>query len=272
MSTIFREPRATPECDDPYGALRRPLKVMTLNIDCYRPKHGSWWTRRRVIASAIHAASPDVVAFQCVRADPTLEGGVDQARQIARELPGLYYAHFVAAADLGHGVREGSAFLSRTPLRDPASHRFAAEGDGDGGGGSVVLAASVRRDDFSLRVANCHFSRGASRNARDVDAALAILGRDAEPCLAVGDLDETPDCETVAELERDGWTDLWAALRPHEHGSTFESNRPFVRLDYAWADSRLAPRVRAIDLAAAKPDPWTGARASDHLALVVELA
>jgi endonuclease/exonuclease/phosphatase (EEP) superfamily protein YafD len=89
--------------------------------------------------------------------------------------------------------------------------------------------------------------------------------------LLVGDLNTVPESDLMRRLAANGWTDVWAYLRPQDTGYTFESNVPDKRIDYVWARQELLSSLRAIDVVREQPNA-DGARLSDHLGLVVTLA
>jgi endonuclease/exonuclease/phosphatase (EEP) superfamily protein YafD len=88
--------------------------------------------------------------------------------------------------------------------------------------------------------------------------------------LLVGDLNTVSESDLMRRLAADGWTDVWAYLRPQDAGYTFESNAPDKRIDYVWARQELLSSLREIDVVKEKPNA-DGARLSDHLGLVVTL-
>ena len=63
------------------------LKVMTLNLNYYETKHGTWEERRDLIVQAIRGAQPDILALQAVRQDPDRYDGLNQASQLSRLVP-----------------------------------------------------------------------------------------------------------------------------------------------------------------------------------------
>jgi endonuclease/exonuclease/phosphatase (EEP) superfamily protein YafD len=89
------------------------------------------------------------------------------------------------------------------------------------------------------------------------------------PSVLVGDLNTPPESEVFTPMRQEGWEDAWGQLYPGEEGFTFESNRPFTRIDYAWVSAGLADQVSDVQIIRQERD---GAiRLSDHLGLVVTL-
>lgn len=62
------------------------LKVMTLNLNYYGDRHGSWESRRALIAEVIELAQPHIVALQAVRVEPQVENDADQASKTRSKL------------------------------------------------------------------------------------------------------------------------------------------------------------------------------------------
>lgn len=253
------------------------LRVFTLNLHGYGPGHGPWETRRELIAAGVREASPDVIALQAVRRDALLYGGVDQATQLARMLGG-YTVFYAPATDLGQGVMEGSAILSRVPLAERDVRVLDGLGpDDEDPTVRLVLRARVQSGGRALEVMNSHFSWLPENNARNVAQATAYLVSVRGPVLVVGDFNAPPDAESLAPLRAAGFTDVWERLRPGEPGYTFEQGRLFTRIDFAWAsaDLEVAARgrgrgVRTIDVAARQAAPGD-VHASDHLGLIVDV-
>jgi exonuclease III len=98
------------------------MKIMTLNLNFYKRKHGPWPVRRELIVFAIRQHAPDIVAFQAVRADRASEEGKDQAAQLAERLPEYKHVVFRAAVRRADGSQDGSALLSRLPFEHVDRH------------------------------------------------------------------------------------------------------------------------------------------------------
>lgn len=249
------------------------MKIMTLNLNFCEPKHGPWPLRRELIAQAIRQHGPDIVAFQAVQKDPACEDGKDQAVQVADRLPEFKHVAFVAAAQHGEGRQDGSAFLSRIPF-ERIGHRVLRLGIEpphhveDSARRIIVFARLVSP---ALSLFNGHFSWISRQAASNLQEALTYMRQISGPALLVGDLNHAPDSDLVQRLIAEGWTDVWAFLRPQDPGYTFESHAPDKRIDYVWTRGVLEPSLKAIDLVTEQPNAQ-GARLSDHLGLVVTLA
>ncbi|WP_447976535.1 endonuclease/exonuclease/phosphatase family protein [Candidatus Nitrospira bockiana] len=247
------------------------MRILTLNLQGYEDKHGAWHVRRDVILQVLRERRPDLVALQAVAKDPKQHNGADQAGQLADRLPEYKAVHFVAAADDGQGKQKGSAWLSRLPLDHVDACRLpVALPPGPDHDREPRLVLAARLGSPAVSVFNCHFSWVYPQAVANVEAALPFIHRMPEPWLMLGDFNTPPDTDLLRRLAAEGWTDIWAQLRPHDPGYTFESNAPDKRIDYVWAHRSCASRVHAIELVTAPPNP-VGARLSDHLGLLVTL-
>ncbi len=260
------------------------FRVMTLNLNYYAAKHGPWEARRALIADVIETAGPDVVALQAVSQEPGVENGLDQATQLAALLPDYRHVYFQPAdaaspGEVAPAAVHGSAFLSRLPFAETNCLALTRCDGLEDANKRVLLAASFDRDGSSsagqgaapgwgVQVFNAHFSWVFGQARQNLAETLPYVGAYAGPALMVGDFNQVPDGELWGPLAAAGWTDTWAALRPGDAGPTFESDRPFMRIDYAWANSELAGRLQGIEVLARDEN---GVRLSDHAGLMVTL-
>jgi endonuclease/exonuclease/phosphatase family metal-dependent hydrolase len=244
------------------------LKVMTLNMNYDIARHGPWPDRRALIAAAIQAADADVVALQAVRRDPEAEAGLDQAAQLARLLPRYRYVHFQSAEPADGGTENGSAFLSRVPLAETDCLGLYLRPGLEDTNHRVLLRARVDIGGESWQIFNAHYSWVVPQTRDNLGESLLYIESFSGPALLVGDMNTLPDSDVWEPLQAAGWQDVWAQLCPEQPGYTFESDRPYMRIDYAWANPIAAQRVQAIHVVAREAD---GVRLSDHLGLVVTL-
>lgn len=248
------------------------MKIMTLNLNFCESKHGRWPVRRELIAQAIRQHAPDIIAFQAVRKDPASEDGKDQAAQLADRLPEFKHVVFAAAARHGDGRQDGSAFLSRVPFEQVQHHALSLgiepPHEAEDPATRVILFARLTCPPLSIF--NSHYSWVSPQAASNLQEALNYMRQVDGPALLVGDLNTVPNSDLMRRLTAEGWTDVWAYLRPQDAGYTFESNAPDKRIDYVWARRELLPSLRAINVVKEEPNA-AGARLSDHLGLVVTL-
>jgi endonuclease/exonuclease/phosphatase family metal-dependent hydrolase len=248
------------------------MKVMTLNLNFCESKHGTWTVRKELIVQVVGQYAPDVLAFQAVRKDPASEGGKDQATQLAERLSEFKHVTFVAATRRADGAEDGSAFLSKVPFAK-VDHYLLSVGivppeKAEDHARRIILHAGI--DAPALSIFNSHYSWVYPQAASNVNEALIYMGETHGPALLVGDLNTVPESDLIRRLGAHGWTDVWAHLRPHDPGYTFESDRPDRRLDYVWARPEALSFITAIDVVKEQPN-GAGARLSDHLGLVVSL-
>ena len=247
------------------------MKIMTLNLNFCESKHGPWSVRRELIVRTVGQHAPDVLAFQAVRKDPAREGGKCQATQLAERLSEFKHVAFVAATRHADGAEDGSAFLSKVPFA--VDHYLLSVGivppqEAEDGARRIILHARIESPPLSIF--NSHYSWVYPQAISNVNEALLYMGETPGPALLVGDLNTVPESDLMRRLAAQGWTDVWAHLRPHDPGYTFESNAPDRRIDYVWARPRALSLITAIDVVKEQSNP-AGARLSDHLGLIVSL-
>jgi endonuclease/exonuclease/phosphatase family metal-dependent hydrolase len=244
------------------------LTVMTQNLNYYGDRHGAWPQRRELLCAAIRDARPDVIALQAVCSAPEIEDGADQATQLSRELPDHRYVFFYPAHISENGREEGSAMLSRIPIREPGVRELSLRPGLEDANPRVIQHARFDLDKHSLNVFNAYFSWVEEQAADNIREGLAFLGKADEPTLLVGDFNTPAGSPLLDELKAAGYTDLWEQTHPREDGFTFEANHPDRRIDYAWANADLLRRVEGVDLV--RRDEGS-VRPSDHLGLKVSL-
>lgn len=248
------------------------MKIMTLNLNFCESKHGPWPVRRELIVQAIRRHAPDLIAFQAVRKNPASQDGTDQATQLAERLPEFKYVVFVAATRHPDGAEDGSAFLSKVPFVK-IDHILLSEGivhgeEAEDRARRIILHARI--DAPTLSIFNSHYSWVHTQAVSNLNEALSYMRQTQGPSLLVGDLNNGPESDLMRRLAAHGWTDVWAHLRPHDPGYTFESNRPDRRIDYVWIRTETLSWITTIDVVKEEPN-GEGARLSDHLGLVVSL-
>lgn len=244
------------------------LTVMTQNLNYYGDRHGPWTKRRELICDAIRETKPDIVALQAVCSDPDVEDGADQATQLSRLLPDYRHVFFYPANIDENGREEGSAILSRTPIREPGVRELSRRDGLEDANPRVIQHARFDLGKNTLNVFNAYFSWVEEQAADNIREGLAFLGKADGPALLVGDFNTPAGSPLLDELKAAGYTDLWEQAHPHEDGFTFEADHPDRRIDYAWANADLARRVEGVDLV--RRDGG-GVRPSDHLGLAVSL-
>ncbi len=239
------------------------FRIMTLNISYYGDRHGPWSARKALIAEAIDALQPDVVALQAVQQDPAIAGGRDQAAQLADLLGNHRHVHFAASMRTEQRA-QGSALLARLPLKATRTVPLSFIANPEDQQHRALVFAEAQLDGQTITVANGHFSWVPEVNARNTEEMLAAL-TGPHPTVFVGDLNADPDSDSMQRVAHAGWIDAWSYLH-RAQGYTFESQAPTQRIDYIWLSRPLVSRLRAIDVIAGSDG--NGTRLSDHLGLI----
>lgn len=246
------------------------LTVMTLNLNYYVDKHGGWPQRRALIHEAIASVSPDIVAFQAVRRELAIGGGVDQATQLARVLEGYDQVFYEPADERTDGTTQGMAIISRIPIKARAVQGLGRRPGIEDDNPRVVQHAVFQLSEGSFHLFNSHFSWVEEQVRDNLDETLPLITGSNEMKLVVGDMNTEPDSPLLDQFRQADFTDAWAELRPDEPGYTFEADKPEKRIDYAWVNALLKPHLRDIKVVSNNRD-HEGVRMSDHFGLVVGL-
>jgi endonuclease/exonuclease/phosphatase family metal-dependent hydrolase len=235
------------------------LRIAFYNIQ----EHGRG--RLEAIADVLRALRPDAVAL--AEADETSAGALGHALGME------------ARCGESNALPYHPAWLTRPSVAGVRDHRPPA-----------LAKTLLELDIGALKLFVTHLASTHEAplypQRREIEAILDIIGRDSGPHLLVGDFNALgaddpvgqpppgvePKGEAVPGTPREiirrlvdaGYVDCFRALHPREPGFTYPAQAPWLRLDYAFASSQLAPRLVACDVV-------TDARASDHLPLVVEL-
>jgi endonuclease/exonuclease/phosphatase family metal-dependent hydrolase len=247
------------------------LKVLTLNLNGYNEKHGSWAVRQDLIAAAIQEAQPDILAFQAVQKDPNIAEGDDQADQIASRFTHYPYVHFQPAIIHKDKRAEGSAILSTIPFLDVDCRKLTLLPGTDDPTHRVILHARFDLPTGPLHLFNAHFSWVDEQAQENLEESLSFLESFQGQRMLVGDLNASPDSSVIKQFEEAGWIDAWTALHPDQNGFTFESNSLSKRIDYVWVDESLKGKLHAIQVVA-NIENDKGARPSDHVGLLVDFS
>lgn len=243
------------------------LKILTLNLNYYEPKHGLWHDRRKLITKAIEDKAPDIIAFQAVARDPAIEYGKDQAAQFCDIFGDFNYHYFEPA--FGNDIQYGSAIISKLPFVECESLKLTLKQGTEDKNPRVLLRAEFDIEGELFFLFNGHFSWVPEQAKNNVTEAVAFFNETNESALLVGDLNTPPDSEVFEPLIKGGWTDMWKAKCRGLDGFTFKSDKPFTRIDYAWANQELKNRFLGIELV--KEKNGHNVRMSDHLGLLVSI-
>jgi endonuclease/exonuclease/phosphatase family metal-dependent hydrolase len=246
------------------------LRIITLNCNYYVDKHGHWEKRKYLINDLIRDTSPDVVLLQAVCQDPLRYLGIDQASQIAERI-GYRHVQFQAADVDPYGCRRGQAIISRHQFITSAGLRLSLRPGSDDITNRLVQPVSISTNHGLLHIFNVHFS-WIEKQARDnIAETLSFIKRFKGMTLITGDFNNEAESAVLEPLRGNGWTDLWSVMRPCESGCTFESDKPRIRIDHAWANASLLRYFADISVHH-RETPAPAVRLSDHRALSVTLS
>jgi endonuclease/exonuclease/phosphatase family metal-dependent hydrolase len=246
------------------------LKVMTLNLNYYVEKYGTWPLRRGLIVDQIQESEPDLITFQAVKKDPNLFDGQDQGTQIA-QMAGYPYFVYQPAAEYPDGSTEGSAVLSQIPFSEVDTLQLSLSPGTEDKNKRVLINCLFNFPAYTLRLFNAHFSWVTEQAIDNIEEAYRYIRTFTEPFLLLGDLNTSPDSNLFDLFRKAGMIDVWAELCPDENGFTFEADTPNLRIDYAWASGDLKKDLKAVQVVGEKRST-NQARFSDHLGLLVELS
>lgn len=228
------------------------MRVMTYNIHSGRDMYGK--LDLDGIIAVMEAQAPDILGVNEVRRRTADIGDMDQAALLAQRMD-MHMAY--AEAMPYQGGSYGIMLLSRYPITSHEVIRIPDAPQGERGNHfepRVVLRCQVQAPQGALCVLVTHagLSQGEQRQAVATLAAQLAPGM---PTMLLGDLNMTPDDETLAPI--------WQLARGNALlPLTFPADAPEGRIDYiiTTPDIKAGP-LRAISTLA-----------SDHLPLVAEIA
>jgi endonuclease/exonuclease/phosphatase family metal-dependent hydrolase len=250
---------------------KRMIKIMTLNINSYSTRQGPWPVRIGLIREVVEDACPDIIALQSVRKEPGQFQGEDQAEQLASLFNRYPNVYFQSAMVFPDGAEEGSAILSRLPIIERDYRHLTLLPGQEDNIQRVFLHAQIRLASGWLHLFNANFSWTPKQAAKNVREALDDMEGISGPALLVGDMNTVPFDPALEPLRKKGWKDIWADLYPEDDGFTFfEAGGLVKRIDYAWGNPDLMPRVRGIKIVAGEVE-GISARPSDHAGLLISL-
>jgi endonuclease/exonuclease/phosphatase family metal-dependent hydrolase len=240
------------------GIAAEPAQVRVLS---YNIHHGEGIDRRidlERIAGVVRSVEPDVVALQEVDRRTRRSGGVDQPAELAR-LTGLPVV-FGRSIDFAGG-EYGNAVLSRLPIRRHEVIELPNPAEGEPRTLlHVELECQTGAADVTFDLYATHFDHASERNraasARFVNERIRGADR---PALLAGDLNATPDSESMTILARQ-----WTLPRSAASLATVPVEGPVRQIDYVLyrpADRWKVVETRVLDEKVA----------SDHRAILVVL-
>lgn len=200
------------------------LKAMTYNI--FSGKNLYRDLNLEHAASVIRQVQADFVTLNEVRRHTSDIGPVDQANEMGR-LTG-YYPVFAKTLDI-LGGEYGIALLSRLPvLNSQVFHIPDAERTGDYHyEHRCILRCELKWNDQPITVFCTHFGLAPAEQENAVCLALALIEKETNPVLFMGDLNAEPDTPEVKPL--------FEALADASEGKgilTFPSDTPKIKIDH----------------------------------------
>ena len=242
----------------------KKLKFMTYNIRCGFGSCGADFIPKGELgglpccAKIIREESPDWCAIQEIDYNTHRAGYTDQTAELAK-LCGLH-GEFAdkplepQMCGLAPGMY-GVASLSKTLPMTVRRYKFA----GRKYHGRAILFAEF--PDYWTVTTHFPLRDGElDLQFKLVDFIVSKMPGDGKPVFLAGDLNMTPDSESMAYLQKH------FTLLTKSKGLTAPATEPSVRIDYVLVDNAHASKVRA------KPEKIIENRyASDHFPVVVEL-
>lgn len=218
------------------------------------------------IASIVGEA--DVVALQEVGNDWVEGEKGNQAMKLARA-SGLTHYRFASALTVRPGTDPpetcpapteearpgfGVALLSRFPLGPWTRHRLPKRKDEQ----RCILSGTVVTPKGAVSVLVTHLSHNPIDRAAQVPALLRHAQTQATPLMVLGDLNATPDDETLAPLN--AWLSNAAGDDPLP---SYPTSDPIRAIDHIYVSKEITVVTQAM------PVPLTG---SDHLPVMAKLS
>ncbi|MEM8865908.1 MAG: endonuclease/exonuclease/phosphatase family protein, partial [Planctomycetota bacterium] len=241
---------------------RVPVRVMTYNVHACVGMDNRLSIER--IARVIARSRADIVALQELDAPRQRSGGVDQAREIARQLEMIHHFHPAWSCE---EEQFGDAILSRHPVKLVKAGPLAAprRPNGEPRG---VLWVEVTVDGQPLQVLNTHLAVTPKDRLRQLESLVGDdwlgLAMATGPLVLCGDFNLGPTSSQYRVLsKRLIDTQVVEGLSPAQ--PTWLSWRPVTRIDHIFTTADL----EVLDTYVVSNQ--LAKHASDHLPLVADL-
>lgn len=245
------------------------LTAITLNLNYYVDKHGTWDVRKKLICRALDAEKPDIVALQAVAKHPHRYDGKDQALQLCEELHGFRFHFFKEAQRTPEGLIQGSAIISRVPMVEASHIALDLKKGLDDTNHRILVRTTFDTQQGKLDFYSAHFSWVEEQSTQNVAQAIHSMKDGNRDVMFAGDLNTPPESPAFELFRQAGFVDAWQRLKGENDGFTFESDKPSVRIDYFWVSQSLSTGLQTISIIFPPAD--SAARLSDHLGLMVKL-
>ena len=233
------------------------MRLLSLNLGGRSDSYGAWPERATRIANLIGDERIDVLVAQ---AAPLGDDG-----RFAPDLQMLMPGHDNVAIAVPSDVEPPTAMaiVSMLDLTDVREADLSKR-EGEDPFRRKLLAA--RLPDVGLTIVDAHFSWVDDQAEDNVREALAFVASIKGDVLLVGDMNQPQGGMVMQMIADAGFEDCWIGLGSGD-GYTFESGKPWGRIDYVWERS-AKPRVMAIRTAGGAGEQAL----SDHLGLIVDVA
>ena len=224
------------------------LKIASYNIQhCRDHLYFKETGKERLVlgdmANVIRSIGADICALNEVYNQEMLEGGVNQAQEMAKELG--FNSYFAKAIDY-KGYEYGNALLSRFPIVSakrvpiilPEGSRKKPHYEN-----RVLLIAELDVCGSPLTVFACHFGLSPEEAEFATKTVLCETQNVTTPLVFMGDLNLKPDSDLIAKISSVLFD---AAKLSDAENFTFSSDAPFEKIDYIFANDRC--KVTSFDV------------------------
>ncbi len=208
-------------------------------------------------ASVIRRMQPDFVTLNEVRSHTEDVGEINQAYELGR-LTG-YYPVFARAIDI-LGGEYGNGFLSRLPVIETEIIHIPDPDEKLEGcfyEHRCILRCVLLAGERNITVFSSHFGLAPNEQVNAVDTVLALIEKETNPVLLLGDLNAQSDAREMQPL--------FASMKDASEGAgilTFPSDKPTHKIDHIlYKGDWNVLNVCSMDT-----------QCSDHRPLIAELA
>jgi len=240
------------------------MKILTFNL---RHNNDHWELRKPLCINLIEQYQPDIIGFQEVWMP------IQQAHRILESVTGKPYTLHVSPKQAHHGT-EGIAIASRYPTSSFETLKLP-------GGERVAQRVTATVDGKQVCFANTHLHHmplySEDERLPQMQALINWLAPVTDPIILTGDMNTTPDSETI-QMVKARFDSAYEQARGTEPDFTFPAplveddyERGPVMIDYVFItpDSLQATSGMVVGDTAHGTDPKLSA--SDHLGVLVDV-
>ncbi len=210
------------ETEDPVNT----ITVMSYNVKYCSPLN-STTPDVNAVAQVISEAKPDLVFLQELDRNTTRSGKVDQLALLSAKT-NLPYTYYGKAIDY-QGGESGVGILSRYSLSDPQRYDLPRVDLGPGVYVSyrILITASITVNEKKITIAGTHLELTQENRDLQVPEINRILSASNYPTILAGDLNATPENNTMQTFFNDGFKKTCTT-----GCTTIPSNAPNREIDY----------------------------------------